>query len=476
MKLTLEQKIQIYNDWKCGYESPGWIAKKYRLDHSVVEYMIRLADRYGVEKLEHNYNHYSADFKKEAIDRVLIYHESINEISLDLGIPNRGTLSRWLKEYRENGYNVVERKRGRHAKEGKDLERAAGRVRSTVKTELRPTQAELDSYNTGRISKKIRCLSFGKRRTRKQEIAQAVTELRQELKCSVDFILMAIKARPSLPQISRSDYYYWKDREDPDTKNDEIMNEIICRYYENKGRYGYRRITLDLRRDGWNVNHKTVKRLMTRMGLFGVTPKSKYKSYKGDMNGTVKSQLLIKKADEKGNTVYRRDFSTTSVNQKWTTDVTEFHIAAGKLYLSPIMDMYNHEIVSYNISVNPIYFQIQDMLDKAFSKYKDLKGLIFHSDQGWQYQMYQYHKVLQDNGIVQSMSRKGNCLDNCVMENFFGRLKNEMFYGHEYEFNTRDELKTAIEEYIDYYNNRRIQVNLKGLTPCEARAQALESR
>ena len=116
------------------------------------------------------------------------------------------------------------------------------------------------------------------------------------------------------------------------------------------------------------------------------------------------------------------------------------------------------------------------MLDKAFSKYKDLKGLIFHSDQGWQYQMYQYHKVLQDNGIVQSMSRKGNCLDNCVMENFFGRLKNEMFYGHEYEFNTRDELKTAIEEYIDYYNNRRIQVNLKGLTPCEARAQALESR
>lgn len=194
------------------------------------------------------------------------------------------------------------------------------------------------------------------------------------------------------------------------------------------------------------------------------------------MNGTVKSQLLIKKADEKGNTVYRRDFSTTSVNQKWTTDVTEFHIAAGKLYLSPIMDMYNHEIVSYNISVNPIYFQIQDMLDKAFSKYKDLKGLIFHSDQGWQYQMYQYHKVLQDNGIVQSMSRKGNCLDNCVMENFFGRLKNEMFYGHEYEFNTRDELKTAIEEYIDYYNNRRIQVNLKGLTPCEARAQALESR
>jgi len=303
-----------------------------------------------------------------------------------------------------------------------------------------------------------------------------VTELGQELKCPVGFILKAIQPRPSRPQISRSDYYYWKDREDPDAKNDGLMNEIIRRYYGNKGRYGYRRITLDLRRYGWDANHKAVKRLMARMGLYGITPRSRYKSYKGDMNGTVGSRLLVKGTDEKGNTVYKRDFSTTSVDQKWTTDVTEFHIAAGKLYLSPIMDIYNREIVSYSIAARPAYFQVQDMLDKAFSKYKDLKGLIFHSDQGWQYQMYQYHKELQDNGIIQSMSRKGNCLDSCIMESFFGRLKNEMFYGHEYEFSTLDDLKSVLDEYIDYYNNRRIQVNLKGLTPCEARTQALESR
>ena len=113
------------------------------------------------------------------------------------------------------------------------------------------------------------------------------------------------------------------------------------------------------------------------------------------------------------------------------------------------------------------------MLDRAFEKYPDLTGLILHSDQGWQYQMVQYHKALKDKGIIQSMSRKGNCLDNCVMENFFGKMKNEMFYGHEFEFKTLNELKEAMDRYILYYNTERIQVKLKGLTPCEYRNQAL---
>ncbi|HBZ77461.1 MAG TPA: IS3 family transposase, partial [Clostridiales bacterium] len=132
----------------------------------------------------------------------------------------------------------------------------------------------------------------------------------------------------------------------------------------------------------------------------------------------------------------------------------EFHIAAGKLYLSPILDMHNKEIVSYNISRSPGYMQIKNMLDKAFRKYKNLKGLIFHSDQGWQYQMPQYHKALKDHEIIQSMSRKGNCLDNSPMENFFGKMKNEMFYGHEYEFETLEQLQKAMDNYIDYYNNK----------------------
>ena len=249
-------------------------------------------------------------------------------------------------------------------------------------------------------------------------------------------------------------------------KNDDIMNEIIDIFYRNKKRYGYRRITLELRNRGFSVNHKKVKRLMTLMGLYGLQPKAKYKSYQGDLNGTVKSQLLDKVVDEENNkTYYERNFETTSCNQKWTTDVSEFHIAAGKLYLSPIMDMHNREIVSYNISTSPNFEQTKDMLNKAFSRFPDVNGLIFHSDQGWQYQMQPYHAMLKEKGIIQSMSRKGNCYDNCIMESFFGRMKNEMYYGHEKDFESFEEFSIAVDEYIYYYNNKRIQSKTKWMPP-----------
>ena len=195
-----------------------------------------------------------------------------------------------------------------------------------------------------------------------------------------------------------------------------------------------------------------------------------------DMNGTVKNQLLTKVIDEeKHKTYYERNFSTTKCNEKWSTDVSEFHIVSGKLYLSPIIDLHNREIVSYSISESPNFNQISEMLERAFEKYGNLNGLIIHSDQGWQYQMKEYHKVLKDKGVIQSMSRKGNCLDNSPMENFFGKMKNEMFYGHEYEFQTLDELKIAMISYIEYYNTQRITMKLKGLTHVQYRNQSLLS-
>lgn len=213
---------------------------------------------------------------------------------------------------------------------------------------------------------------------------------------------------------------------------------------------------------------------MKLLGLFGITPKVKYHSYKGDMNGTVPNLLLDKEIDEENHkTKYKQNFETTKPNEKWTTDVSEFHIGAGKVYLSPILDMFDGSIVSYNLSTSPNFEQIKDMLNKAFEANPILDGLIFHSDQGWQYQMEAYHKLLKDKGIIQSMSRKGNCMDNGIMECFFGKLKNEMFYGHEYEFKTIDELIQAIDEYIDYYNNKRIRVKNKGLSPIFYRQQSL---
>ena len=260
-----------------------------------------------------------------------------------------------------------------------------------------------------------------------------------------------------------------------DDKDIEIKETITSIYKENKGRYGYRRITLVLKGQGVDINHKRVKRLMKVLGLYGITPKAKYKSYKGDMNGTVKNLLLDKKVDETNHkTIYERNFTTTECNQKWATDVSEFHISAGKLYLSPIIDLHNGEIVSYDISRSPNYKQITNMLNQAFSRFDDLEGLIMHSDQGWQYQMQRFHKALKDKGIIQSMSRKGNCLDNAVMENFFGKMKNEMFYGHEYEFESLDQLEKEMREYIVYYNEKRIKSKLKGLTPLQFRHQSLQ--
>ena len=141
-----------------------------------------------------------------------------------------------------------------------------------------------------------------------------------------------------------------------------------------------------------------------------------------------------------------------------------------KVYLSPILDMYNGEIISYNISLRPTFHQTMDMLDKAFAKIPDNTGLILHSDQGWQYQMKRYQLRLKEKGIIQSMSRKGNCLDNSVMENFFGLLKTEMYYKH--SFNSVEHLITEIENYIDYYNNKRIKCKLKGLSPVQYRIQS----
>lgn len=273
-----------------------------------------------------------------------------------------------------------------------------------------------------------------------------------------------------ISKLKKSTFYYTLNKLDKDIKNDDIMNTIINIFYTHKARYGYRRITLELINQGFKVNHKKVKRLMSKMGLYALVPKAKYKSYKGDMNGTFKNLLLNKVKDK---TTYQRNFKTESCNEIWSTDISEFHIAYGKLYLSPILDLHNREIVSYNISKTPNFEQIKDMLIKAFIKYNHLEGLKFHSDQGWQYQMKEYHKLLKDKGIIQSMSRKGNCLDNSPMENFFGKMKNEMFYGFEHTFNSLEELQQAMEEYIDYYNSQRITIKLKGLTPVEYRNQSL---
>ena len=257
--------------------------------------------------------------------------------------------------------------------------------------------------------------------------------------------------------MARSTFYYYLKRMKQPDKYRELKDVIKQIFSENKGRYGYRRITMELHNRGYRVNHKTVQKLMRQCGLKCEIRRRKYRSYKGEV-GKVAPNIIA------------RDFKADRPNQKWTTDVTEFAVNNQKVYLSPILDMYNGEIISYNISLHPTFHQTMDMLDKAFAKIPDNTGLILHSDQGWQYQMGRYQLRLKEKGIIQSMSRKGNCLDNSVMENFFGLLKTEMYYKH--SFHSVEHLINEIEIYIDYYNNKRIKSKLKGLSPVQYRIQS----
>lgn len=210
---------------------------------------------------------------------------------------------------------------------------------------------------------------------------------------------------------------------------------------------------------GYHINHKTVLRIMNQENIKCMVRMKKYKSYRGEL-GKVAPNLL------------QRNFNADKPNEKWVTDVTEFSLLGIKLYLSPILDLYNGEIISYNISDKPIFAQTLDMLERAFKKIPDNTGLILHSDQGWQYQMKRYQLMLKEKGINQSMSRKGNCLDNSVMENFFGLLKSELFYLQ--KFTSVEQFKVELIDYINYYNNKRIKCKLKGLSPVQYRIQSLQ--
>ncbi len=232
-----------------------------------------------------------------------------------------------------------------------------------------------------------------------------------------------------------------------------VKEEITTIYHENRGRYGYRRITTELHKRNFLLNHKTVQRLMKELGLVCRVRMKKYRSYKGEV-GKIAPNLL------------NRDFHAEKPNQKWVTDVTEFSLFGEKLYLSPILDLCSSDLVSYTISDHPVLSMVTTMLDKAFEKIPDGTGLILHSDQGWQYQHKRYQRMLREKGIRQSMSRKGNCLDNAVIENFFGLLKSELLYLQ--EFRSMEHFKQELVAYLDYYNNRRIKAKLKGLAACNS--------
>jgi putative transposase len=260
-----------------------------------------------------------------------------------------------------------------------------------------------------------------------------------------------------LAKLPRSTFYYQQQALQAADKYQQLKEQIRTLFARHKGRYGYRRITAGLRQLGSRANHKVVQRMMGVLGLKSLVRPKKYRSFKGEIGQAAPHEL-------------QRQFQAEAANQKWVTDVTEFNVAGEKLYLSPVLDLYNGEIVAFETSRRPVFELVDSMLKKALTRLREGDRPLLHSDQGWHYRMPAFQRQLRERQLVQSMSRKGNCLDNAAMESFFAVLKTEFFYLN--KFDSVDALRNGLDDYIHYYNHDRIKLKLKGLSPVQYRTQA----
>ncbi|MBQ7491850.1 MAG: IS3 family transposase [Clostridia bacterium] len=270
---------------------------------------------------------------------------------------------------------------------------------------------------------------------------QAVCELREKYSLAVPL---------QISGIPRSTYYYGIQHYDDKAKKDREIYPVIKEIFQsNHRKYGYPMVKQELKNRGYRINKKRVARIMTEHRLSAAQKKRQYHSYRGQV-GKISPNILS------------QDFQTKAPYKKLGTDVTQFITQYGQLVLSPVIDFHTREILAYDLSEAANYAQIKRMLERLLKAHGEhLKGVVLHFDQGWQYQMQQCRQFLKDNGMIQSMSRKGNCLDNSPTENFFGRMKSEIYYDREYIFQSLQHLKLVIRDYIKYYNNKRIVSRLK---------------
>ncbi|MGR3808011.1 IS3 family transposase [Pasteurella testudinis] len=379
---------------------------------------------------------YTLQDKLNAIEYANQNRLTLDQIALELGVSNGGVIYQWLQRFNKFGINgLIDKPKGRKAmnppKKPKKHAKPLTRLEILEQENLR-----LRAENA--ILKKLgRVCPTGRRR--KAEIVKAL---------SGDFPLNILL---TIIGLARSTYFY---HQQPKTDKESGLKAEIRHIKQANPQYGYRRVTLKL----GTVNHKRVQRLIQVMGLqVKGKKKRKYCSYQGEV-GRIADNLL------------GRDFIAGNPNEKWVTDVTEFKAKDGnKVYLSPILDLFNNEIIAYQLSRRPNWAMVEQMLQQSLEKRPKSATPILHSDQGWQYQLPSYRNILAANRIQISMSRKGNCLDNGAMESFFGRLKTECFYVR--QFDTVDEIEQAVHQYIQDYNAERIQVRLKGLSPIQYRTQ-----
>ncbi|WP_410316005.1 IS3 family transposase [Klebsiella pneumoniae] len=447
-KYSPETKLAVVNHYLSGKDGEQSTADLFGIERTSVRRWVRAWQFHGAEGLTAKNNHYSDEFKLVVVRAVISDRLTMREAAARFNLSAEILVRRWLDVYNDAGAEGL-----KHAMRTARTNDKAKNIPPLTDKELEnsPRRAQgRTALSAGRecLSKKVESLGSERKKWQK---ALIISELRHE---------HALRDLLRAAGMSRSTWYYNMNALKQGDRYAGLKENIRKIYHYHKGRYGYRRITLVLRKQGLRINHKTVQRLMAELSLRSVIRAKKYRAWKG-------------RTGEAAPNILSRNFGASKANEKWVTDVTEFPVQGKKLYLSSVLDLFNREVIAYSLSERPVMEMVNTMLDGAFPKLRPGDAPLLHSDQGWHYRMRSYQERLKAHGMTQSMSRKGNCLDNAVMENFFGTLKSECFYLR--EFRSVSALRKAVEDYIHYYNNERISLKLKGLSPVEYRTQALRA-
>ncbi|HGU2300103.1 TPA: IS3-like element IS1397 family transposase, partial [Escherichia coli] len=432
------------NHYLAGHAGIISTAKLFQLSHTSLSHWINLFLLHGPRALDCRHKRsYSPEDKLCVVLYALGHSESLPRVAARFNIPSHNTVKNWIKGYRKSGNEAFIRRRKEKSMTRSDdtHENEANMTPEEMKNELRYLRAE-NAY-----LKAMQEHLLEKKPPGAGEKTKVIRSLRCG-HCQSDLLKAAGLARSTL--------YYQLSLQKAKDKYADVKQLIASIFHEHRGCYGYRRIHCELQKRGLKFSGKTVRKLMQQLGLKSPVRLKKYRSYRGNM-GLAAENIL------------QRQFKAEAPCEKWVTDITEFRAGGQKLYLSPILDLFNGEIVAWETACRPTEELVKRMLNKGLESLAEGEKPLLHSDQGWHYRIKSYQSALADKGLVQSMSRKGNCLDNAVMENFFGHLKEEMYYRRDYR--SVEELENAVNEYITYWNQKRIKLSLGGLSPVEYRTE-----
>ena len=389
-----------------------------------------------------------ANLKLDAIKRCFSLGEGVEYVSRDIGY-SRASIYSWYRKYQKFGVAGLMSSKKQIKRENIDFNTEPSKQQeiSELQEQIKQLQMEVDV-----LKEALNLL--------KKDPGINITELKNREKA---VIIDAVEDKYSLHQLlkclcmAKSSYYYQRAVMKQSDKYAEIRIRIKIIFQENRNCYGYRRIHGELKKIGITVSEKIVRRIMKEEHLTVPTKRmKKYSSYKGEITPEVDN-------------IINRDFHAEQPNTKWLTDITEFAIPAGKVYLSPVIDCFDGMVVKWNIGTTPDSILVNKMLEDAIGTLLPSEHPLVHTDRGCHYRWTGWIERMQAAGLTRSMSKKGCSPDNAACEGFFGRLKNEMFYGRSWVGVSMDDFINEINSYIEWYNTKRIKQSLGYMSPAEYR-------